>query len=74
VQTLDPWRLTVVVDKGLGMSGLQLDDVLHREHGVCAEMSTQKVPRVLLTSCCALQEMLAMGSFKRVMLPSERRG
>jgi len=28
---------------GLGMSGFALDDLLQQDHGVCAEMSTDKV-------------------------------
>ncbi len=39
---LDPLRLTVLVH-GLGLSGFDVDDLLQLEHGVCAEMSTDKV-------------------------------
>ena len=40
---VDPLRLTLVSDS-LGMSGFALDDLLQRDFGVCAEMSTDKVP------------------------------
>lgn len=42
VHEIDPLRITLVTD-GLGMSGFEVDDLLQRSFGVCAEMSTDKV-------------------------------
>ncbi|EIE20455.1 PLP-dependent transferase [Coccomyxa subellipsoidea C-169] len=41
IHGVDPLRLTLVANS-LGMSGFALDDLLQREFGVCAEMSTDK--------------------------------
>lgn len=56
VYGVDPLRITLMAD-GLGMSGFVLDDLLQQDHGVCAEMSTDKVNKgfpflkQLLQSC-----------------------
>ncbi|CAL8465074.1 g4609 [Coccomyxa elongata] len=41
VHEIDPLRITLVTDS-LGMSGFEVDDLLQRSFGVCAEMSTDK--------------------------------
>ncbi|BDA50669.1 Arginine decarboxylase [Coccomyxa sp. Obi] len=41
VHEMDPLRITLVTNS-LGMSGFEVDDLLQRSFGVCAEMSTHK--------------------------------
>lgn len=66
---VDPLRLTLLAGS-LGMSGFALDDLLQSDFGVCAEMSTNKVPPLLLRAhyCCPLSPTVSMRSSKSGIL------